>query len=82
MAAWRYEIFLLVLKIFHLFAALTHEIFFTMQIAVFVLYLGSSLLSSVTKKLGGVLLLRVEGGEGSEGKWQSSYASVIAQISH
>ena len=53
-----------------------------MQIAVFVLYLGSSLLSSVTKKLGGVLLLRVEGGEGSEGNWQSSYASVIAQISH
>ena len=53
-----------------------------MQIAVFVLYLGSSLLSSVTKKLGGVLLLRVEGGEGNEGKWQSSYASVIAQISH
>ncbi|KAM7431059.1 taspase [Porites harrisoni] len=28
-------------------------------------FLGSSLLSSVTKKLGGVLLLRVEGGEGN-----------------
>ena len=28
MAAWRYEISLLVLKIFHLFAALTREIFF------------------------------------------------------
>ena len=28
MAAWRYEISLLELKIFHSFAALTHEIFF------------------------------------------------------
>ena len=28
MAAWRYEISLLVLKIFHLLAALTREIFF------------------------------------------------------
>ena len=28
MAAWRYEISLLVLKIFHSFAALTREIFF------------------------------------------------------
>ena len=28
MAAWRYEISLLVLKKKHLFAALTHEIFF------------------------------------------------------
>ena len=31
MAAWRYEISLLVLKIFHLFAALTREIFFNTQ---------------------------------------------------
>ena len=31
MAAWRYEISLLMLKIFHSFAALTHEIFFSTQ---------------------------------------------------
>ena len=33
MAAWRYEISLLVLKklIFHLFAVLTHEIFSTLE---------------------------------------------------
>ena len=31
MAAWRYEISLLVLKIFHLFTVLTREIFFNTQ---------------------------------------------------
>ena len=31
MAAWRYKISLLVLKIFHSFAALTREIFFNTQ---------------------------------------------------
>ena len=31
MAAWRYEISLLVLKILHSFAALTREIFFNTQ---------------------------------------------------
>ena len=31
MAAWRYEISLLVLKIFHSYAALTREIFATLE---------------------------------------------------
>ena len=35
MAAWRYEISLLVLKIFHSFAALTDEIFFQINLLTF-----------------------------------------------
>ena len=44
MIAWRYEISLLELKIFHSFAALTREIFFNTRRGIFYLRKAMSLL--------------------------------------
>ena len=47
MVAWRYEISLLMLKIFHSFSALTREIFFNTQREISYLRVGGHVISSI-----------------------------------